>query len=142
MWSTLFLSVIVIILASWIAVLFLVRKTPKRNTLTTLIVLGSGGHTGEMFSMLEKLNLDKFSPRTYVYAVTDAETNGGKQKAVYFEEQRNGKNYQFQTIFRSREVGQSYFTSIFSTLWAIMEAFLIIARIQPDLVIPSNPLTF
>lgn len=43
-----------------------------RKTVKTLIVLGSGGHTGEMLKMVATLDPFRHSPRIYVVAATDA----------------------------------------------------------------------
>ncbi len=42
--------------------------------------------------------------------------------------------FEFKTIPRSREVGQSYFTSIWTTLVAILAAMTAVFRFNPDLV--------
>ncbi|KAF3590586.1 hypothetical protein DY000_02026830 [Brassica cretica] len=49
---------------------------------TTLIVLGSGGHTAEMLSLLSVLRMDRYTPRFYIAAATD---NMSLQKARSFE---------------------------------------------------------
>lgn len=36
-----------------------------------LVVLGSGGHTGEMLKIIRALNTVRYSPRVYVVAATD-----------------------------------------------------------------------
>ena len=75
-------------------------------------MLGSGGHTGEMLSLLKHFNRARYCPLTYVRAVTDS-TSEVRIRAAE-EAQDNLKNVRFCHIPRSREVGQSYFTSIFS----------------------------
>ncbi|XP_008811385.2 UDP-N-acetylglucosamine transferase subunit ALG14 homolog [Phoenix dactylifera] len=112
----------------------------------TLIVLGSGGHTAEMLSILNVLQKDKFVPRYYVAAVTD---NMSLQKARVLEESlvQQGKNSgrdileaaQFMQIYRSREVGQSYFTSIGTTLIAIVHALWLTLQIRPQVIICNGP---
>ncbi|KAJ6298531.1 hypothetical protein OIU76_019649 [Salix suchowensis] len=58
------------------------QNPPK--PLSTLIVLGSGGHTAEMINVLNVLLLkDRFCPRFYVAAGTD---NMSLQKAHLLEE--------------------------------------------------------
>jgi len=42
-------------------------------------------------------------------------------------------------VFRSREVKQSYFTSVATTLWAIAHAFVIVAKVRPDLIVTNGP---
>ncbi|KAL5980490.1 hypothetical protein ACLOJK_028398 [Asimina triloba] len=59
------------------------RGLPQSQSYTTLIVLGSGGHTAEMLNLLVALDKDKFMPRSYIAAMTD---NMSLQKARSMEE--------------------------------------------------------
>ncbi|KAK9138161.1 hypothetical protein Sjap_008755 [Stephania japonica] len=52
------------------------------QSVSTLIVLGSGGHTAEMLNLVAVLQKDKFTPRTYIAASTD---NMSLQKASTLE---------------------------------------------------------
>ena len=49
------------------------------------------------------------------------------------------KNMRVHKVFRSREVKQSYFTSVATTLWAIAHAFVIVAKVRPDLIVTNGP---
>ncbi|KAJ7014154.1 UDP-N-acetylglucosamine transferase subunit ALG14 [Populus alba x Populus x berolinensis] len=109
-------------------------KSPK--PLSTLIVLGSGGHTAEMINVLNVLlQKDRFCPRFYVAAATD---NMSLQKAHLLEENvfnlngGKGGSTQFLQIYRSREVGQSYITSIGTTFLALVHALWLMIRIRPQ----------
>ncbi|XAR72440.1 hypothetical protein NMG60_11019074 [Bertholletia excelsa] len=109
--------------------------------LSTLIVLGSGGHTAEMISLLSVLQEDRFSPRFYIAAATD---NMSLQKARVFEDSLAGKgvvvvNAQFMQIYRSREVGQSYLTSVGTTLVAIAHALWIMIKLRPQVLLCNGP---
>ncbi|KAF7847375.1 hypothetical protein BT93_L3024 [Corymbia citriodora subsp. variegata] len=55
----------------------------SRRTYSTLIVLGSGGHTAEMLNLLSVLQKDRFAPRFYIAAATD---NMSLQKARVMED--------------------------------------------------------
>ncbi|KAL9250274.1 UDP-N-acetylglucosamine transferase subunit ALG14-like protein [Drosera capensis] len=112
----------------------------RRRPVSTLIVLGSGGHTAEMLNLLTVLQKDRFSPRYYIAATTD---NMSLQKAHVFE---NSSNYEaevetarFMQIYRSREVGQSYVTSIGTTFVAIAHALWLIIKTQPQVIICNGP---
>uniref|UniRef100_A0A0D3FJY8 UDP-N-acetylglucosamine transferase subunit ALG14 n=2 Tax=Oryza TaxID=4527 RepID=A0A0D3FJY8_9ORYZ len=107
----------------------------------SLIVLGSGGHTAEMMNVVTTLQKDRFTPRYYVAALTD---NMSLQKAQVYEQslvrvevdkEEGVENAQFVQIYRSREVGQSYITSIATTLLATSHAIWIIIRIRPQVVL-------
>uniref|UniRef100_A0A0E0GP73 UDP-N-acetylglucosamine transferase subunit ALG14 n=1 Tax=Oryza nivara TaxID=4536 RepID=A0A0E0GP73_ORYNI len=111
----------------------------------SLIVLGSGGHTAEMMNVVTTLQKDRFTPRYYVAALTD---NMSLQKAQVYEQslvrvevdkEESVENAQFVQIYRSREVGQSYITSIATTLLATSHAIWIIIRIRPQVIFCNGP---
>ncbi|XP_044496197.1 UDP-N-acetylglucosamine transferase subunit ALG14-like isoform X2 [Mangifera indica] len=105
----------------------------------TLVVLGSeGGHTAEMMNLLSLLQMDRFAPRFYIAPATD---DMSLQKACVFEDSLVHKNGvkgplpQFMQICRSREVGQSCTTYVWTTLLAIVCALWLMIRIRPQVVI-------
>ncbi|KAL6201254.1 hypothetical protein ACLB2K_024969 [Fragaria x ananassa] len=108
--------------------------------LSTLIILGSGGHTAEMLNLLAMLQKDRFSPRFYIAAATD---NMSLQKAHLLEETEDKvegiSRSQFMQIYRSREVGQSYITSVLTTLIAIVHALWLMLRIRPQVILCNGP---
>ncbi|GAA0152615.1 transferase [Lithospermum erythrorhizon] len=139
-------SAIVIILLRVVYVLYKSSK-PRRqknpNPLRTLIVLGSGGHTAEMINVLQVLQMDRFKPRYYIAAATD---NMSLQKARVFENSLLEKGglekvgtAQYMQIYRSREVGQSYLTSIGTTFFAIAHALWLMIKIQPEVILCNGP---
>nr|GLL30248.1 UDP-N-acetylglucosamine transferase subunit ALG14 homolog [Ipomoea trifida] len=116
-------------------------KSPR--PLSTLIVLGSGGHTAEMMNLLSVLEEDRFKPRFYIAAATD---NMSLQKARVFEDslvQKAGTEAagtaQFMQIYRSREVGQSYVTSVATTLIAIAHGLWLMMKIRPEVILCNGP---
>jgi hypothetical protein len=42
-------------------------------------------------------------------------------------------------ICRSRQVGQSYITSFFTTIWAILFSFKLVWSYQPDIILANGP---
>lgn len=120
------------------------RPLPK--TLSTLIVLGSGGHTAEMLRLVDVLQKDRFVPRFYIAAGTDSMS---LQKARVLEESRlqnegiGNKDIDelayFEQIYRSREVGQSYITSIYTTMLAIVHALWLMLKFRPEVIICNGP---
>ncbi|XP_030928576.1 UDP-N-acetylglucosamine transferase subunit ALG14-like [Quercus robur] len=117
------------------------KRAPQ--PVSTLVVLGSGGHTAEMLNLLSVLQKDRFSPRIYIAAATD---NMSLQKARLFENSladetgvRAVKTAQFLQIYRSREVGQSYITSVWTTLLAIVHALQLMIKIRPQVIICNGP---
>ncbi|XP_074333614.1 UDP-N-acetylglucosamine transferase subunit ALG14-like isoform X2 [Apium graveolens] len=118
-------------------------QTKSTKPVSTLIILGSGGHTAEMLNLLSVLQADRFYPRYYIAAATD---NMSLQKASVFENQladkiggRMGENAQFMQIYRSREVGQSYVTSIGTTIFAVAHALLLMMKIKPQVILCNGP---
>ncbi|XP_066356998.1 uncharacterized protein [Miscanthus floridulus] len=118
---------------------------PRTTGLCCLIVLGSGGHTAEMMNIVTTLQKDRFAPRYYVAALTD---NMSLQKAQVYEQSliqvegdgmKTVENTHFMQIYRSREVGQSYITSIATTLLATLHAMWLVIRIRPQVIFCNGP---
>ncbi|KAK9268158.1 hypothetical protein L1049_010600 [Liquidambar formosana] len=99
------LGSIVIITISFIVirVLYVIYRSSKPirtsvpKPVSTLIILGSGGHTAEMLNLLSVLQKDMFTPRFYIAAATD---NMSLQKARLLENSLFDK-VNFTSIFIS-----------------------------------------
>ncbi|RWS05254.1 UDP-N-acetylglucosamine transferase subunit ALG14-like protein [Dinothrombium tinctorium] len=99
-----------------------------------MVILGSGGHTKEMLDLCAHLDFEnKFKPLVFVIAKHD---HLSSRKVQNFAEFKNSK---VLFVFRSRKVGQSYFSSIFTTLWATLEALLVCAKERPQLLLCNGP---
>ena len=114
---------------------YLYTKVPKSN-LKTAVVLGSGGHTMEMIKMLNGVDTSHFRPREYIVAETDKMS---LQKLHQFESSLDSATYNVHRIYRSRHVGQSYLTSIFTTLLAILYSIPMMLKIKPDVLLVNGP---
>ncbi|XP_077244906.1 uncharacterized protein LOC143884927 [Tasmannia lanceolata] len=118
--------------------------TSSARPFRTLIILGSGGHTAEMLNLIAVLQKDRFTPRFYVAAATD---NMSLQKAQMLEEhlicqagsEKMIKAAYFMKIYRSREVGQSYLTSVGTTLIAMVHALWLTFKIRPEVIVCNGP---
>lgn len=141
--------VILVVTASTLIVLrllFMIHRTGKPlhptavKPLSTLIVLGSGGHTAEMLNLLAALQKDRFYPRYYIAAASD---NMSLQKARSFESSSDDEmekdKAEYMQIYRSREVGQSYITSVGTTLVAIAHALWLMIKIRPQVILCNGP---
>lgn len=98
-----------------------------------------GGHTSEMFRFVETLGLSrKMRPRLYVIADSDA---GSTSLMEEFEAAHEPKiaRHRVNYIPRSRVVGQSYFTSIFTTLYSFIHAAALVAYRRPSVLIANGP---
>lgn len=107
---------------------------PRVKPARTLVVLGSGGHTSEMLGIIQQLNRDRYKPLTYIVASTDSTSERRCQHSC--DDIKPDSVYR---IPRSREVGQSYFTSIFTTLWSIASVFGLVFKTRPDVLICNGP---
>ncbi|XP_021891370.1 UDP-N-acetylglucosamine transferase subunit ALG14 homolog isoform X1 [Carica papaya] len=111
------------------------------NHCSTIFVL-SGGHTAEMLDLLSVLQKNRFKPRFYIAAATD---NMSLQKARALENSLADMSeikdvpQQFMQIYRSREVGQSYVTSVWTTLLALAHALWLMIKIRPQVVLCNGP---
>jgi beta-1,4-N-acetylglucosaminyltransferase len=97
----------------------------------TMVVLGSGGHTAEMLSILSKLSRDTYTPRTYCYAETDTHSSERVKRA--------DECATLVSVPRSREVGQSFSSSVLTTLVAFYAAWPIVWRHRPQLLLVNGP---
>jgi len=128
------------------------KKHPSKK-FRTMIVLGSGGHTAEMMRIVNVMQPQVYHPRCYVIAETD---ELGASKAIELEKQlviRHSKpsetseervlrfHTSFSTEFipRSREVGQSWFSTVFTTAWACLYATWTVFKERPEVVICNGP---
>lgn len=93
--------------------------------------------------MLAALDMLRFSPRVYIAADTDML---GEVKAKHFEEA--GTPYSqagsapcfcVKHIPRSREVGQSWISSVFTTVWAMIFSVWVVLVERPRLILVNGP---
>lgn len=118
------------------------RRTESRDSLSILVVAGSGGHTTEILRLLGSLS-NAYSPRHYVIADTDEMST---QKINAFEQNRANTDpdtrvpkYYVHYIPRSREVRQSWLSSVFTTLYSMWQSLPLTLRVKPDLVLCNGP---
>lgn len=103
--------------------------------LKTMIVLGTGGHTTEMCLLLHHLDRTKYNMLFYVY--TD---DFCRETASKLEEQHgNLGNCHFLWIARSRHVGQSWLSSVYTTALAVPRAVLHVIKHKPALLLCNGP---
>jgi beta-1,4-N-acetylglucosaminyltransferase len=100
----------------------------------TLAVLGSGGHTAEMLSLLNGLDHRRYSPLTLVVAETD--NHSQNRASSQLSERWKSK---FVRIPRSREVGQGWLSTVLCTMYAIVRCTVSVARMDPELIICNGP---
>lgn len=141
------------------------RKHVKDHSIPhLLIVLGSGGHTAEMLSMLERATSSQSSPtdtqspqtaprrldwssvkhRTWVISSGDSFS---ALRASDFERERShtiSDNYSICTVSRARKIYQSLLTTPISSLACLYHCLSLLARNPhgyPDMILANGPAT-
>ncbi|XP_029473883.1 UDP-N-acetylglucosamine transferase subunit ALG14 homolog isoform X2 [Rhinatrema bivittatum] len=109
------------------------HRSGKKRPLSVLAVAGSGGHTTEILRLLGSLS-QFYSPTHYIVADSDKMS---EDKICFFEHSRAKESSKFQysihRIPRSREVQQSWSSSVLTTFYAVLYALPLTFRLQPDL---------
>lgn len=112
------------------------RTVPAR----TMIVMGSGGHTAEMLRIVERLDGGRYAPRQYVVASTDKTS---VVKVIESEIQRQPdpeqQTYEIITIPRSRDVHQSYVSSVVTSVLALLHCVPVVLKARPELILTNGP---
>jgi beta-1,4-N-acetylglucosaminyltransferase len=111
------------------------KTIQKGRPLSTFVVFGSGGHTSEMLQLLTALKTVKYDPCYFILANTDS-TSENKIRSMPLSLLSGAKWLKIQ---RSREVKQSYISTVFTSLKSLMECFYWVATLQPDLIICNGP---
>jgi len=124
-----------------------------------MAIAGSGGHTSEILRLLSGLNANRYYPRSYVVAATDTTseakieafeaasnegrdaTSSGENIADFERASVNSSrgSYRILKIPRSREVGQSWFSTVFTSVSSCLYAVPLVVDSHPDLVICNGP---
>ncbi|KAL3142912.1 hypothetical protein ABBQ38_003199 [Trebouxia sp. C0009 RCD-2024] len=106
-----------------------------------MVVLGSGGHTAEMLALTRQLDKSRFQPRCYVVAATDAlgPAKAAASEQVEDDAEHSVRKWSVRSLPRSREVGQSYVTSVWSTFKATGAAIKVVWQETPQVVLVNGP---
>lgn len=89
--------------------------------------------TTEMIQLMQQLKPESYTPLIFIVADSDTTSMrrikalGGRQPDSIYR------------IPRSREVGQSYLSSILTTLWSFLHAFGVVLRIRPNILLCNGP---
>ncbi|XP_038397197.1 UDP-N-acetylglucosamine transferase subunit ALG14 isoform X2 [Canis lupus baileyi] len=102
----------------------------------------TGGHTTEILRLLEKLS-NAYSPRHYIIADTD-EMSAHKINSFELDRADRDPNtmfpeYYIHRIPRSREVRQSWLSTVVTTLYSMWLSFPLTHRVKPDLAHTRGP---
>mmetsp|Transcript_21711 Transcript_21711/g.59504 ORF Transcript_21711/g.59504 Transcript_21711/m.59504 type:complete len:203 (-) Transcript_21711:81-689(-) len=128
---TVVLIVVLLLISVWLLRRLTSKLTLQGKSVKTLVVLGSGGHTTEMLSMMSALPDANFSNTTFLIADTD-KMSENKLRSMY-------PSPSIVRTPRAREVGQSWLTSVLTTSVALLHAVSIVWSLKPDLVLANGP---
>ena len=112
------------------------RKRDSHKKIKALVVLGSGGHTAEMLRLIAAFDFDRYGPLTLVIAATDTTSRAKAERELPREALATAR---WAEIPRAREVGQSFVSSVPSTLHALWACVHLIWTAAPDLVLVNGP---
>ncbi|XP_026147779.1 UDP-N-acetylglucosamine transferase subunit ALG14 [Mastacembelus armatus] len=131
---------LLVILLCFIRLYFVVKtgsryKPGTKGSIAVLVVAGSGGHTMEILRLMECLSA-AYTPRYYVIADTDKMS---EEKICTFESSKQQSQFTICRIPRSREVHQSWTSSVVSTLNALRYSIPLVFRLKPDMVLCNGP---
>ena len=119
-----------------LALLVRCRRRRDSNRIATLVVLGSGGHTAEMLRLITEFDFGRYGPLTLVTAATDTTSRAKAEREL---PQAALSTARWAAIPRAREVGQSFLSSVPSTLKALFACVRLIWTASPDLVLVNGP---
>ncbi|KAM5461966.1 UDP-N-acetylglucosamine transferase subunit [Microsporum ferrugineum] len=112
-----------------------------------LVVLGSGGHTEEMLSMLRHAKLDPTSYFKRTYIISSGDSFSARKAVQYETSIQSGRqtgredansNYSIVTVPRARKVHQSFLTAPLSTLQCFGFCMLVLMGRHPDQLTASS----
>uniref|UniRef100_A0A8C0B8A5 UDP-N-acetylglucosamine transferase subunit ALG14 n=1 Tax=Buteo japonicus TaxID=224669 RepID=A0A8C0B8A5_9AVES len=113
------------------------------RVLTAVYFVFTGGHTTEILRLLSCLS-ESYSPRHYIFADSDKMSEA---KIRSFEQKRKNNNSAYRALFqftldripRSREVRQSWTSSVVTTLYSLLYSLPLTYRLKPDLILCNGP---
>lgn len=138
------------------------RNSHLDSRVHVMAIAGSGGHTSEILRLLSGLDANRYYPRSYVIAETDSSSEA---KIVAFEAASSAADnaranpadadpaadlgrgranemrgsYRILKIPRSREVGQSWLSTVFTSVFSLFYSIPLVVNSHPDLVICNGP---
>ena len=118
-----------------------------------MVVLGSGGHTAEMLTLLSGLDCTRYQCVHFVAAETDNHSVEKARQWVKARQESHNDNIDgavgrasplsmevtFHRVTRAREVGQGWLSSAACTLVALGECLRLVWRAAPDVVLVNGP---
>ncbi|XP_063825010.1 UDP-N-acetylglucosamine transferase subunit ALG14 homolog [Ostrinia nubilalis] len=109
-------------------------RLESESALRTVLCIGSGGHTTELLRIVKNLDHEKYQPRMYILAENDVSSEVKIHKSEHGTTQ-----YALTRIPRSRNVNQSYLSSVGTTLYSTLQSIPIVYNFKPDIIFCNGP---
>lgn len=103
---------------------------------TFMVVLGSGGHTAEMLTLLDVLLVDQRSEHKIHFVVAKTDTHSREKALGWLLTKKIPAEFHF--IMRSREVGQHWCSSVLTSVASLISSMYLM-RICPDILLVNGP---
>ncbi|KAF0774925.1 hypothetical protein AaE_001374, partial [Aphanomyces astaci] len=87
-----------------------------------------------MLKLIKRLSMDTYAPLAFVVAASD---HTSEEKARV--ERKDDGTLHFYTIPRSREVGQSWVSTVFTTAYSFLYSVWVVFHFQPDVLVCNGP---
>lgn len=104
-----------------------------------LVVLGSGGHTGEMLRLLQ--HGIPGTAHTIVYVTSATDNHSAKKAAIHHTDTPclRSVTARFEVLPRAREVGEGFLSSLLSIVLSLAATIPLVLRERPDVVLCNGP---
>jgi beta-1,4-N-acetylglucosaminyltransferase len=110
-------------------------KGMKISSVSTMVYWGSGGHTTEMIRLITNLQCEKYHPLYFIQSHSDSTS----RSKIFAAKLRCEQNAIWKTVYRNREVKQSWISTIFTTIYSTIECFFLVLRCRPKLILCNGP---
>jgi len=108
-----------------------------------MVLFGSGGHSSEMMMLIQNANLSKRMDlkeiNRLICVVSEDDKLIGEKMKHEFRELRSNNKLETVALRRGRKVGQSYLTSIWTTIVSIIHSINLILTYKPKLCLTNGP---
>lgn len=112
----------------------------KRMPVSFLIILGSGGHTAEMLTLLQTA-LPTFPNAHVTYVNTYTDVHSLPRALAFHRTHFAHIKVDSVSVPRAREVGQGLLSSVISSLKCISKVWQVVRGVKADVVLTNGPAT-
>lgn len=107
------------------------KNRVTKHSLKVMVVLGSGGHTGEMMPIIDSMAQNRKKYGSFCFVAANSDYLSFKHQSIPVDATK-------KTIPRSRNVGQSFISSVYPTIKSFLVALKLISE-KPDLLLVNGP---